>query len=75
MIFELFSQRNSKKQEFDVYEYENLSQEFRNQVLYILSDYFKLFKDSYKINTYKIWENINQIYLRQKGLKRLTTIE
>ena len=75
MIFELFSQRNSKKQEFDVYEYENLSQEFRNQVLYILSDYFKLYKDSYKINTYKIWENINQIYLRQKGLKRLTTIE
>ncbi len=75
MIFELFTQRNSKKQELDVYEYENLSPEFRNQVHYILSDFFNLYKDSYNINTYKIWEDINKIFLRQKGLKRITTIE
>ena len=75
MIFELFSQRNKIKKEIDIYEYENITQELRNQVLYILSDFFNLYKSSYKFNTNRIWEEIYNIYIRQKGLKRIITNE
>lgn len=76
MIFELFSQRNSEKKDIDVYEYENFPQEFRNQVFFIISDFFGLYEHVYSdYGADKIWERIYDIYIRQKGIKRITTSE
>lgn len=76
MIFELFSQRNSEKKDIDVYEYENFPQEFRNQVFFIISDFFGLYEHAYSdYGADKIWERIYDIYIRQKGIKRITTSE
>lgn len=75
MIFELFSQRNAEKKDIDVYEYENFPQEFRNQVFFIISDFFDLYEENYQFRTDKIWERIYNIYIRQKGIKRITNAE
>lgn len=72
MIFELFSQRNSQKKDFDIYEYENFPLTFRNQVFFIVSDFIALFKENYHLSPSKIYENIYGIFIRQKGVKSLT---
>ena len=71
MIFELFSQRNSEKKNLDVYEYENFSQAFRNQVFFIISDFISLYKDNYQNSPRIIYTDIYDIYIRQKGIKEL----
>lgn len=71
MIFELFSHRNSEKKNLDVYEYENFSQAFRNQVFFIISDFISLYKDNYQNSPRIIYTHIYDIYIRQKGIKEL----
>ena len=75
MIFELFSQRNAKKKDSDVYEYENFPPEFRNQCYFIIYDFFELYNRNYTFGTDKIWGQIYDIYIRQKGIKRITQSE
>jgi len=71
MIFELFSQRNAPKKDIDVYEYENFPEEFRNQVYYILSDFIGRYKSNIDLSPRKIYEEIYENFIRQKGWKRL----
>ena len=73
MIFELFSQRNAPKQDIDVYEYENFPQEFRNQVFYILSDFIGRYVHNIEFPSFKIYEKIRSIFIRQKGIKPHST--
>ena len=72
MVFELFSQRDSQKKDFDVYEYENFPSEFRNQVFFIISDFINLFKENNHLSPERIYDNIYGVFIRQKGIKSLT---
>lgn len=72
-MFELLSQRlKNKNGEPEVYIYENLPKEFRNQVFYIISDVLNPYFEN---DNSDLWGFIHDGFAREKGLKKLGTYD
>lgn len=70
-MFDLYSQRIKNKQgEPEVYEYEVFSQQFRNQVFYIISDVFDCAERNGRRG---FWESFHGSFAREIGLKALSS--
>ena len=72
-MYKLFSRRQEelKGEIQDVFEYDNIPQEFRNQVFYILDG---IFSEYSKADSTDLWELIRNRFLREKGWKSLHDI-
>ncbi len=69
-MYKLFSRRQeeSKGEIRDIFEYDNIPQELRNQVFFILDDIFSIYE---KCDGKDLWGFIRTCYIREKGWKHL----
>lgn len=65
MIFDIFSERMRAKQKPDPYQYDEISEELRNQIFYVLRN---VMQDTSSPHEYGKWKKLWDEYSQEKGL-------